>query len=75
MKVPVLQVNDVEISKFRWWSDWIDIAVFDFAGNGHLLQMKISRRNSKRFKTIPFSGFPPRVSTNDVIDLTGISNS
>ena len=55
MKVDVLQVKDVEFSGFSWWSKWVDVAVFDFDHQGHLLQMKISRSNKKRFKVRTFS--------------------
>ena len=54
MKVKVLTVDDVEIKNWHWWSDWIDIAVFNYASNGYLLQMKVSRNNSKKFKTTSF---------------------
>jgi len=54
MKVEVLTVDEVKISKFRWWSNWVDIAVFDYGYCGHLLQMKISRRNAKRFKCVAY---------------------
>ena len=65
MKIDVLTVpgfvrtacNDVEIKKWRWWSNWVDVAVFDhdrnYRSEGYLLQMKVSRRNGKRFKCVP----------------------
>lgn len=52
MKVDVLTVNEISIPEWRWWSNWIDVAVFNFGGGGYLLQMKVSRRNSKRFKAV-----------------------
>ena len=58
MKIDVLTVNDVEIKKWRWWSNWVDVAVFDqFAVDGYLLQMKVSRWNSKKFKCVPLKSF------------------
>ena len=55
MKIDVLTVNDVEIKKWRWWSNWVDVGVFDqFAVDGYLLQMKVSRCNGKKFKCVPF---------------------
>ncbi len=54
MKVDVLVFDDVEISRYRWWSKWIDIAVFDYGSYGYLLQMKVSRNNSKKFKCIGY---------------------
>ena len=54
--VKVLQVEDVEIGKWRWWSDWIDVSVFNYGNYGYLLQMKIDRRNNKKFKTVEYEG-------------------
>ena len=48
-KVDVVTVEDVKISKFHWWSKWIDICVFNYGGCGYLLQMKVSRTNRKKF--------------------------
>lgn len=31
MKVAVLTVDDVKIRRWHWWSNWIDVAVFDLA--------------------------------------------
>ncbi len=72
MKVDVLVFDDVEISRYRWWSKWIDIAVFNFAGCGYLLQMKVSRNNSKRFKTVSYSSIirSAYANTSEVGDLT-----
>lgn len=56
MKVEVLTVNDIDIPRWRWWSNWIDVAVFDFGTSGYLLQMKVSRTNRKRFNHIPLKG-------------------
>ena len=55
MKIDVLTVNDVEIKKWRWWSNWVDVGVFDrWSSSGYLLQMKVSRWNSKKFNCVPF---------------------
>ena len=72
MKVEVLTVEDVKISKWRFWSNWIDVAVFDFAGYGYLLQMKISRFNGKRFRCVPYTGFfsTAHATCNSAGDLT-----
>lgn len=72
MKVDVLTVQDVEIKRFRWWSDWIDVCVFNHGYTGHLLQMKISRINSKRFRAKMLSGsvFMYGISCDQVGDLT-----
>tara|TARA_R110002020_G_scaffold461823_4_gene681007 strand:+ start:5717 stop:5953 length:237 start_codon:yes stop_codon:yes gene_type:complete len=57
MKVNVLQASDISFKKWRWWSDWIDVCVFDCLYRGHILQMKVSRRNGKKFKCVAFKGF------------------
>jgi len=56
MKVDVLTVNDVVIPKWRWWSNWIDIAIFDYECRPWLIQMRVSRTNAKRFKAISITG-------------------
>ena len=58
MKVNVLQVSQVEFKKFSWWSNWVDIAVFDFGDHPYLLQMRISRTNGKQFNAIQMTGKP-----------------
>lgn len=52
MKVDVLTVDEVTIPRWCWWSNWIDIAVFNYGSTGYLLQMQVSRRNAKRFKAV-----------------------
>lgn len=71
MKVDVITVAEVKIKRWRWWSDWIDVAVFDWGGGGYLLQMKVSRTNAKRFYAVPFQGFTqtPHASTGHAEDL------
>ncbi len=57
MKVNVLQSSDISFKKWRWWSDWVDVCVFTGAySDGYILQMKVSRSNSKRFKCVKFKG-------------------
>jgi hypothetical protein len=71
MKVCVLTVEDVKISKWRWWSKWIDIAVFDFECRPWLIQMKISRTNGKKFRSISIVGsFYKQATTREIGDLT-----
>ncbi len=75
MKVDVLQVDQVTFKKFAWWSDWIDVAVYDWAGDsGYLLQMKVSRTNAKKFKSVSITGlFAHNVSVRCIGDLTKMS--
>lgn len=69
MKVDVVTVNDVVIGKFRWWSNWIDVCVFNFGGYGYLLQMSVSRRNAKRFRASSFRGYVAHADCGQVGDL------
>jgi hypothetical protein len=52
MKVEVVTVEEVKFKKLRWWSNWIDVCVFDHGYQGYLLQMRINRVNSKQFKAV-----------------------
>lgn len=52
MKVDVIQAKDIAFKRFCWWSDWIDVSVIGYAGDAHLLQMKVSRFNAKKFSCI-----------------------
>lgn len=72
MKVDVLTVSDVEIKKWRWWSNWIDVAAFNYGGDGYLLQMKVSRTNSKKFRAVAYKAIYNLVhaSINEAGDLT-----
>ena len=56
MKVDVVQVSDIKFKWYSLWSDWIDVAVFDYASSAHLLQMKVSRTNKKRFRSPEIKG-------------------
>lgn len=67
MKVDVLTVADVTIKKWRWWSDWVDVAVFDYSSRPYLLQMKISRTNAKKFRPVCMTGYWYRQSTTGAI--------
>jgi len=74
MKVEVLTKDDVPIRKYRWWSDWIDISIFDSGYTGYLLQMQISRTNKKKFKCVKMSSFIGLITpeTNQVGELTSM---
>jgi len=71
-KVNVLTVGDVKIKRWCWWSSWVDIAVYDHNVNPHLIQMKISRSNSKKFRSINMMGwkFGNNCRMSDIVDLT-----
>lgn len=57
MKIDVLTAAEAKFRRFCWWSDWVDIAVFANYDTGHLLQMRVSRRNAKQFRTVAFKSW------------------
>lgn len=56
MKIDVLQIEDAKFIKWCFWSKWIDVAIYDYDATPFLLQMKVSRFNAKRFKSIRLTG-------------------
>ncbi len=57
MKVDVIQVEQAKFQhRFRWWSNWIDVALFDYNSTPFLLQMSVSRTNGKRFNCKRITG-------------------
>lgn len=71
MKVNVIQLQDATFRKWRWWSNWIDVAVFDYEYRPYLLQMRVSRANGKQFNAICMAGFIYRQASSSTIgDLT-----
>lgn len=76
MKVDVVQVEDVKFGRFCYWSNWIDIVLFEFGGKTFLMQMKISRRNKKAFRSVAVTGEGIyRISVGSVGDLTEMKRS
>ena len=72
MKVNVLTVEDVKIPKWRWWtSQCLPTHV-----GGYLLQMKISRRNAKKFKVVSYQPLTlVDISAREAGDLTQMSET
>lgn len=71
MKVDVLQVREVTFGKFGWWSNWVDIAVYDYDYRPWLIQMSISRTNKKKFRSVCITGIVYKQSTISTVgDLT-----
>jgi hypothetical protein len=72
MKVNVLQMTEVKFKRWRWWSDWIDIAVFNYNVVPWLVQMKISRTNRKAFRVTSMIGLNTirSATCSDIGDLT-----
>lgn len=74
MKVDVIQAKDITFKRFCWWSDWIDVAVYDFYSQPWLIQMKVNRFNAKKFKSVCLVGFKYRQTTSAVVgDLKQMS--
>lgn len=71
MKVDVITVEQVQIKKWRWWSNWIDVAVFDYECRPFLVQMCVSRNNKKKFRSVSITGPTYKQAVSTVIgDLT-----
>ena len=56
MKVDVITVEDAKIGRWRWFSNWIDVAVFDYECRPWLVQMRVSRTNAKSFRAVSITG-------------------
>ena len=71
-KVDVVTVEEVKIKKWCWWSNWIDICVFNYAGQGNLLQMRVGRNNAKQFvhRTMANTFSSDQCNLQDAGDLT-----
>lgn len=78
-KVDVLTVDDVNIPRWRWWSCWIDVCLFDMNPDGghancHLLQMRVSRRNAKQFKAIKIPSYCRSEWAGDLTQMSRIKD-
>ena len=56
MKVNVSTLADATFLGWSWWSNWIDIAIFDYQFQPFLVQMSISRTNAKKFRSVCLTG-------------------
>lgn len=56
MKVEVLTDKEAEFGRFCWWSKWIDVAIYSFGSEPWLIQMSVSRRNRKKFRSVAIVG-------------------
>ena len=76
MKVNVLQVEDAKFSsRFSFWSNWVDICVFEGRTKVYLLQMKVNRFNRKKFATRHLVGNGLSIFLREVGDLTQMEGS
>lgn len=55
-KVRVFSADQAKFLPYRWWSCWIDVAVYTHDKNVYLLQMSISKTNRKRFVSTNITG-------------------
>lgn len=70
-KVNVFTADDVDFGKLRWWSNWIDVSTYNYDNKPWLIQMKISRTNKKKFRSVNISGMSAGiVRLGDIGDLT-----
>lgn len=56
MKVDVITVENATFRRLCWWSNWIDVCLYDYESTPFLLQMKVSRSNKKRFRSVRITG-------------------
>lgn len=71
MKVDVLQVEQATFhSRFHFWSNWVDVAVYDYV-KCYLLQMSVSRFNKKKFRSVTIPNHD--VKSGQIGDLTNMS--
>lgn len=55
-KVTVMSADQATFRPYRWWSNWIDVAVYTHDSRVYLLQMSISKTNRKRFVSTNITG-------------------
>jgi len=75
MKVDVLQVEQAKFhSKWHFWSNWVDVAVYDYNSTPFLLQMSVSRFNRKRFRSYRITGrlWYRQARCSEIGDLTAM---
>ena len=70
LKVNVLQIDNAIFKKWSWWSNWIDVAVFDYRSTPFLLQMRVDRFNRKSFNAIRMTGTFAQSTCREIGDLT-----
>lgn len=70
MKVNVLIVDDVKIKRWRWWSNWIDVAVYNWNICPFLIPMSISRNKRKAVSCRAHERILHNCCVDDVGDLT-----
>jgi hypothetical protein len=56
MKVDVITVENSKFRRLCWWSNWVDVCLYDWAHTPYLLQMKVSRSNKKKFRSVRITG-------------------
>ena len=67
MKVDVITVEDAKIGRWRWFSNWFVVAVFDYECRPWLVQMRVSRTNAKSFRAVSITGRWYKQTSHSVI--------
>ena len=70
IKIPVLQVEDATFKPYHYWSDWIDVFTYRNV-SPYLVQMKISRMNGKKFRSVSMISSFYAVTVSAPTDLLG----
>jgi len=55
MELSDIKTADIKFRRFHFWSDWVDMGMFNFCSRGYLMQMSVNRFNKKRFLAIKLS--------------------
>ncbi len=53
MELKDITEANLKFRSYRYWSDWVDMGLFNYGGDGYLLQMSVSRFNGKKFRGVP----------------------
>ena len=77
MKVDIVQIEDATFKKWSFWSNWIDVAMFEYDATPFLLQMRVNRFNGKQFNALRITGkYVYRQATcGQIGDLTQMQGS
>jgi hypothetical protein len=72
MKVDVVTVDEAKFKyRWSWFSNWIDVAIFNFGGYPLLIQMQVDRMNKKIFRTVKISAWECQLSAIESLTQMG----
>ncbi len=55
MQVEIVTPPEAKFRKWSIWSDWVDVVVSKYGFSVYLIQMRMTRRNRKQFRTVKVS--------------------